>query len=82
MGRVFCRNRSISEAKGRFIAFAIVMIDGVGAGETVGFYAREGLCLILYLVYDLRRSGKISSILSEKRKRPIFLCGVIIELAV
>ena len=25
------------------------------AGETVGFYAREGLCLILYLVYDLRR---------------------------
>lgn len=27
-GAGVCRNRSISEAKGRFIAFAIVMIDG------------------------------------------------------
>ena len=76
-GAGVCRNRSISEAKGRFIAFCDS--DDRWRPEKLekqlAFYAREGLCLILYLVYDLRRVARFPALLSEK-KGDLFLYAV------
>lgn len=77
-GAGVCRNRSISEAKGRFIAFCDSddRLASGKAGETVGFYAREGLCLILYLVYDLRREWQDFQHCYRKKKGDLFLYAV------
>ena len=83
-GAGVCRNRSISEAKGRFIAFCDS--DDRWRPEKLEkqlAFMREKDCALSYTSYRLAtRVARFPALLSEKEERPIFLCGVIIELAV